>query len=262
MNALILRVCLACAARCSGVGGRGRGLRRRRFGCALVSTAGSLAPEFSKNVSIAAPGSGVIQNFVGNAPPSSTRADRIPIPRWAKLMRPIVSIICSVSKPTRLKIYRRSQVVLVEHEISAAGVGRDRRVPQIFPRRIQEAPFLADGGSCGELSMRLMIAADSPEHLWLPLITVQAVLRDNSSTRACLSSLTKPASTSACRSSRSLADCLAFMFELIDAGLRVGPFCGPAQNACFVHRFPSAAEKPTDQAATVLAMGLCLVRDG
>src|SRR4249920_3687137 len=77
--------------------------------------------------------------------------------------------------------------------------------------------------------MRLVIAADSPEHLWLPLITVQAVLRDNSRTRACLLSVTKPASMSACRSSRSLADCLAFMLELIDAGLCVGPFCGPAR---------------------------------
>ena len=77
--------------------------------------------------------------------------------------------------------------------------------------------------------MRLVIAADSPEHLWLPLITVQAVLRDNSRTRACLLSVTKPASMSACRSSRSLADCLAFMLELIDAGLRLGPFCGPAR---------------------------------
>lgn len=77
--------------------------------------------------------------------------------------------------------------------------------------------------------MRLMIAADSPEHLWLPLVTVQVVLRDNPRTRACLSSVTKPALTSTSRSSRIFADCRAFISEQIGAGLRIDPFGGPAR---------------------------------
>jgi hypothetical protein len=102
-------------------------------------------------------------------------------------------------------------------------------MPVDFSSTYSRSTILADGGISGELSMRLMVAADSPEHLWLPRMTVQAVLRDNARTRACSSIVTKPSFTSDCRSSRILADCLAFMSELIDAGVRTDPSRGPAR---------------------------------
>src|SRR5438876_9257811 len=59
----------------------------------------------------------------------------------------------------------------------------------------------ASGGSCGDNNMRLMIAAERPEPLWLALRIVQVVLRASPSAFDCSSSVRNPASTRTCPSS-------------------------------------------------------------
>jgi hypothetical protein len=73
----------------------------------------------------------------------------------------------------------------------------------------------ASGGSCDDINMRLMIAAESPEALWLALRMVQAVLRQSPSAVACSSSVTKPAVTRASPISLILDDCRVFPFEIV-----------------------------------------------
>jgi hypothetical protein len=69
----------------------------------------------------------------------------------------------------------------------------------------------ASGGSCGDNNMRLMIAAESPEPLWLALRMVQVVLRASPSAFDCSSSVRNPASTRACPTSLIFAACRAFI---------------------------------------------------
>jgi hypothetical protein len=69
----------------------------------------------------------------------------------------------------------------------------------------------ASGGSCGDNNIRLMIAAERPEPLWLALRIVQVVLRASPSALDCSSRVRHPASTRACPSSLILAARRAFI---------------------------------------------------
>ena len=75
---------------------------------------------------------------------------------------------------------------------------------------IQARRFLLDvlrilartsGGSVGAASMRLIIDAERPLALWLPLRIVQAVLRGSPKILACSSSVRKPAASTVSASS-------------------------------------------------------------
>src|ERR1044071_947899 len=58
--------------------------------------------------------------------------------------------------------------------------------------------------------MRLRTVADSPDALWLPFMTAQAVLRPSPSTAACSSIERYPSDINAVRISLILAHCLDF----------------------------------------------------
>jgi hypothetical protein len=60
-------------------------------------------------------------------------------------------------------------------------------------------------------NIRLMIAAERPEPLWLALRMVQVVLRASPSAFDCSSSIRNPASTRACPTSLIFAACRAFI---------------------------------------------------
>jgi hypothetical protein len=99
----------------------------------------------------------------------------------------------------------------------------------------------ASGGSCGDNSIRLMIAAERPEPLWLALRMVQVVLRASSSALDCSSRVRNPASTRACPSSLIFAACRAFisattgfLFFSCNEPSRDRPVVKPAPNSSVV----------------------------
>src|SRR5262249_118401 len=69
----------------------------------------------------------------------------------------------------------------------------------------------ASGGSCGDNNMRVMIAAERPEPLWLALRMVQVVLRASPRPFDGSSSVKNPASTRPCPTSLIFAACRAFI---------------------------------------------------
>jgi hypothetical protein len=69
----------------------------------------------------------------------------------------------------------------------------------------------ASGGSCGDNNIRLMMAAERPEPLWLALRMVHVVLRASPSAFDCSSSVRSPASTRACPTSLIFSACRAFI---------------------------------------------------
>jgi hypothetical protein len=99
----------------------------------------------------------------------------------------------------------------------------------------------ASGGSCGDNSIRLMIAAERPEPLWLALRMVQVVLRASPSALDCSSRVRNPASTRACPSSLIFAACRAFisattgfLFFSCNEPSRDRPVVKPAPNSSVV----------------------------
>ena len=74
------------------------------------------------------------------------------------------------------------------------------------------------GGSVGAASMRLIIDAERPVALWLPLRIVQTVLRGTPKILACSSSVRKPAASTVSASSLILDNWRAFISALTKQG--------------------------------------------